>query len=162
MRAASHKIHSGKFLKSIVRTLVQHLPKIMRKIKCGAAVYFVLIFPIVRGEHAFVANFFSHIVNSDAFKLIKRDLSKAWCLSSPVDVGMTVRHRHENVEGAHTTRCETRIGNAGILNIHRRITSYSVMFFNIRKILTIVLGEVNRVMRHVFIDSVETEIKHER
>ena len=134
----------------------------MGEIEGRPAVDFVVVLPVVGREHLFVSNTLADAADADAFHLVEGHLAKPCSFPPPVDVWMAMRHRDQQVERAHATRGERRIGDAGVLHVHRRIAAEHVPMLDVGEVVAVVFRQVDVVVGHVVVAAVDAEIEHER
>lgn len=160
MRAAADEINSINIFEPIVRSHVQHLVEAVREIECSPFVDLVLLIPIGRRDDALVADPALDIDKTSFRYLSKYSIPETIAFLTPVHVRILMRDRDENVKSAAAFGRKRRIGDAGVLDIERRIITQNLSGFDFFYVLRVVFGNVDRVMRQIE-SAVDAEIEHE-
>ncbi|MFN9941778.1 MAG: hypothetical protein ACK56I_20110, partial [bacterium] len=102
----------------------------------------VALLPIVGREHLLDADPVPHAPDADPLHLVERHLTVAGGLAAPIDVGVAVRDRDQEVERAHAARGQRRIGDRRVLHVHGGIAAQDVPRLDVGEVVAVVLGEI--------------------
>ena len=161
MRASADEIYAIEILEAITRPQVQYLIEAVRQVKGRTAVNLIALIPVGGRENSLQTNASLDIGKSRLLNLLEHQGAKAVALARPIDIRMLVCHRRKHVQRAHPAWGECRVGQAGVLNIERRVAREDVTVLYFVEIARVVLGYVDTMMRKLD-RSLQAEVHHER
>ena len=161
MGAAPNQVHAFQIFEAVVWPHVQHLPKIVREIKGCASVDLVVVLPMIRSDHPFVADSLAHVGHTNFIELIQCDFTESRGFAAPVDIWMAVRDGYKQIECTGSCRCEHWVGHAGILNVEGRVAAEHMPGFNVGQILAVVFRKIDGVVGNGIVPAIDAEIEHE-
>ena len=161
MGATPDEVHPFKVFEAVVRTEVEHLAEIVGEIERRPAVDLVVILPVIRRDHLLKADPLPDAVDPHPLELVEGHLAVARGLAAPVDVGVAVGDRDQQVERTVAGGGEGGIGDAGVLHIHRRIRTEGMTRLDVGEVVAVVGRQIDGVMGHVILP-LDPEVEHER
>ena len=117
MGTASRQVNSLQITKSVTWTQMQHLAKIVSQIECGTPVNELLIFPISRGNHAFMAYQWPKIGQPKGSNLIQYFLAVSRAFNRPIHIVMLMCYRHEHIKRTMAWGSQRWVDSARIVKV---------------------------------------------
>ena len=85
-----------------------------------------------------ITNPLFYIVQTDFPQLLDCQIAIAHFFFRPINIGMHMSHRYQNIKRAFPLGRQSRISNTGVLNIKRWVFGKNMSFFNIQQIALII------------------------